>query len=290
MKAISCRRWLSIVMTCLAFGMAVSSPAAAKIFKCESRGHVAYQDSPCPRNASATVMLETSASKSTPAPVTVPMPPALDVRSFKAPASMSLLEIYKQLQLLSKRSAVLHKGMQQEMAAPTETFKASIKTLKNRPQIMTAWASETRKSVRQTRALSDEGARLSFAFAKELRAVNDSPQDAAGPPSAAREQAMVRIQQKWMPKIRQNERQMHAAQQAMQRQNQSYGHKVDSFDRELQYRALRDRYNADTAPIRHRWSPRIQIVDARQKALLAELRSRCPRGSALSPDKQQCYR
>ena len=208
---------------------------------------------------------------------------------------MSLHEIYEQLQMLRTKGSELHDGMGQEMTVLKQAQQAAIKNLKGKEALMTAWASETRESVRRSEELNAEGSSPARQFMKELGAVMAEPIPSGSPQQRsnamkAREQAISRIHQKWDPKIRENEREANAAARAMRQQNRSYEKKVESYDRQREIHKLQILYSAEANQVRNKWSPGISDIGARQQALRDELRRRCPQGSALSPDKQRCYK
>ncbi len=290
-----------VATTCLLLGLLVSSPAAAEVFKCSSHGHVAYQDTPCPDEATSRRLVVAANGNldvaSPPAPSkprpAAPMPPALDMGAFKPPASMSLPDIYKQLRTLGARERELDKGMEKETGAIRADYRASVKRLKTRDGIMKEWASDTRRRAQRSRALGDEGGRRIREFTRELRAVTAKPMPAGGGEQAReamreREEALARINQKWRPQIADNQREVEAAEREMQQRNRAFEKRVDSYDRKREIRALGERYRAEVISARDRWLPRIRRIGERRDALVQEIRRRCPHGAALSPGRQQC--
>ncbi len=279
-------------------GLLLAAPASAQIYKCEANGQVSFQDSPCPGQAKSTVIGKPVPPSGGSAPDLMPMslepvlPPPLDTSDFRPPASMSLLQIYNQLQLLGARDRTLRASLEAQMQSLRAGYQAALHHVDTRHQVFSEWGEHTRASAARARALSDEDGRLHRQFGAALRAITAKPlpQDPGARVEAMREreQAMARLHRAWDARLAQSTRAAEDAARAMQVENRDYQQRLKRLDSDDPARALKAEYARQGSRARARWVPRLQVVEARQKLLNEEVRRRCPGGASLSPGRQFC--
>lgn len=274
----------------------ISPPASAQIYKCVEHGQLALQDSPCPKQAKATVIDTQPPPRKDffsdlppePLPTFKELIRKTDYYARPDQVSFDLLEPL--IRKFEARKRHYQAGMDRDLKIVREHFYGSLRDQGRRQGLTSDWKQRLSENSQRVRQLTAEDTRMHREYSSALQAARDSSASSGYGTQAphAQADAIARVHAEWDPKLHDIDAQLRAAVQAGSRQNQSYLANLHAYQPTRDVHLVHKGFEAYERRVQDHWLIFIRATDLEVKALKDELRRRCAADPVLAAERPVC--
>lgn len=271
-------------------------PAFAQIYKCEMHGQIAFQDSPCPAQAKATV-IETQPPPPKDMFFDLPPepPPTMNdllrgTSGYEPPARVSFDLLVPLIHKFEARKRRYQADMDRDIKTVRDHFYASLRDSGRSWMLTSDWTRSQREHSQRVTRLMAEDMRMHSTYATAMQAAGgaSAPRGYGTQAPHARADAIARVHAEWDPKLRDVDAQLQAAIQDSSKQSQAYLAKLHAYQPTRDIHLVEKGLMEYERRVQQHWLPFIRITGLQIQGLKKELQRRCAADPVLAAQRQAC--
>ena len=265
-------------------------PAFAQIYKCVTQGKIAFQDSPCPAQARATV-IETRPPPDKDMFTDLPPepPPTTDdlirkTGGYAPPVTVSFDLLVPLIHKFQARERQYQADMERDIQTARARFYEAMRQSGPRQGMTSTWERDLHERSQRVAQLTAEDVRMHRAYVTALRAAlgTSTSADVKDPG------AIDRVHAAWNTKLRDIDARLRTAVKAMSRQNRADLARMRAYHPTRDIHLLQKGLMEYERRVQRHWMPYIRVTKLQIQGLRTELKRRCAADPVLAAQRKAC--